>query len=108
VCGAQAWTDETNGTRGRKIRSVGGDFVLKGSAGEGGRRGGRRVEVERERERGGLGTAWSSTAAWRRRCSGPTAARCRATVEGGGVGATRDGVTDRWAGMRRGGPVVSG
>jgi hypothetical protein len=23
-------------------------------------------------------------------------------VEGGGVGATRDGVTDRWAGMRRG------
>jgi hypothetical protein len=41
--------------RGRKIRPVGGDFVLKGSGGEGGRRGGRRVEAERERERGGPG-----------------------------------------------------
>jgi hypothetical protein len=35
------------------------------------------------------------------------AACCRAIVEGGGVGATRDDAADRRAGMRRG-PVVSG
>jgi hypothetical protein len=44
--------------------------------------------------------AWSSAAAWHRRAR---AARCRATGEGGGVGTARDGVTDRWARMRRGG-----
>jgi hypothetical protein len=33
--------------------------------------------------------------------------RCRATVDGGGVGATWDGATDRWAGTKQG-PVVSG
>jgi hypothetical protein len=36
VCDAQAWTDEMNGARGRKIRPAGGGSVLKGSGGEGG------------------------------------------------------------------------
>jgi hypothetical protein len=97
VCVAQAWMGEVNGARGRK-RSVGGWWLC--FKGEGARRGGRRVEAERERERGALG------AAWHRRGSGPTAARavrCHTTVEGGGVDAMRDGVTDRWAEMRRGG-----
>jgi hypothetical protein len=37
---------------GRKIQPAGGGSVLKGSGGEGARRGGRRVEAEREREGG--------------------------------------------------------
>jgi hypothetical protein len=52
--GARAWTDETNGARGEKIfRPTGGGSVLTESGGEGAWRGGRCVEVERERERGG-------------------------------------------------------
>jgi hypothetical protein len=43
VCGARAWTGETNGARGRKIRLTGDDSILKGSGGEG---------------EGGVGAAW--------------------------------------------------
>jgi hypothetical protein len=50
VCGARAWTGETNGARGRKIQPAGGGSVLKERGGEGWR-GGCRVEAERERER---------------------------------------------------------
>jgi hypothetical protein len=71
---------------GENFRPAGGGSVLRGAAGRGARRGGRRVDAERERE-GGLGVAWSSTAAWRRHGSGPTT--MRATVEGGGIGTTR-------------------
>jgi hypothetical protein len=39
------------------IRLAGGGSVLKGSGGEGARRGGRRMEAERERARGGPGVA---------------------------------------------------
>jgi hypothetical protein len=74
-----------------------GVFILKGSGGEGGRRGGCRVEAVRH------GAVWRSgvglVAAQPRRAR---AARCRVIVEGGGVGATRDGVANRWAGMPRG------
>jgi hypothetical protein len=94
VCGARAQMDEMNSAWGRK-RSAGGS-VLRGAARRGGRRGGRGVGAtcrrsgrERGRERG----AWP-------RC---TCAACsRATVESGGVGATRVDVADRWAGARRG------
>jgi hypothetical protein len=50
-------------------------------------------------ERGGS-RSWNSAATRRR------AARCRATVEGGGVGVTRNGAADKWAGTRWG-PVIS-
>jgi hypothetical protein len=49
VCGARAWTDETNDVRGENFWLAGGGSVLKG-------RGvgvGRHVEAEREREREG-------------------------------------------------------
>jgi hypothetical protein len=52
--------------RGGRKRSVGGRWLgFKGSGGEG-RRGGRHVEAEREREReieGAIGVAWSSAVA---------------------------------------------
>jgi hypothetical protein len=32
----------------------------------------------------------------------PRAARCRATLDGGGVSVTQDSTADRWAGTRRG------
>jgi hypothetical protein len=69
--------------------------------GGGARRGGRRVqaEQEREREKGGPGCDGDSTAARRRAAAGSVA---RTIVKGGGVGATRNGVTDRWAGTRWG------
>jgi hypothetical protein len=47
-------------------------------------------------ERGGSGVAGDSAAA-----------RRWAAAEGGGVGATRDGAADKWAGMRRG-PIING
>jgi hypothetical protein len=53
---------------------------------------------EREGERGGM--VWHGAA---QQCGiGPAAARCHATVENHGVGATRVDVTDRWAGTLRG------
>jgi hypothetical protein len=64
------------------------------------------AERERERERGGL--AWRGAARWRgvgaaaARPLRARAARCRAIVENGGVGATRVNVADRWAGTLRG------
>jgi hypothetical protein len=82
--------------------ATGGGSVLKGSSGEGARRGGRRMEAEREGERGGL--AWHGAAqrggvgAAAARPRRARAARCRATVESGGVGAMRGDVSDRWAG----------
>jgi hypothetical protein len=108
VCGAREWTDETNGAQGRKIRPVGDGSVLKGSGGEGAGRGGRRVEAERERER--ERGALARRGAVRQRGVGAAAARqrraratgCRATVEDGGVNATRVNVADRWSGTRRG------
>jgi hypothetical protein len=74
VCGAWAWTDETNNTwEGRKFSLHGQQLYFKGSGGEGGWRGGHRVEVEweRERERG----AWVRHGAARRRGVGVAAAR---------------------------------
>jgi hypothetical protein len=62
------------------------------------------VEAERKRERErevALGVAWSSAAVCRRRGSGPAAARCRATVEDGEVGAT-------WSTRLIGGPGRDG
>jgi hypothetical protein len=99
ACGTRAWTDEMNGARGRNFSADGRRLGFKGSGGEqaegwallGGRAGEK-----------GPGTAWSSAAVWHRRGSGPAAARCRATVESGGVGATRADVADRWVGARRG------
>jgi hypothetical protein len=104
VCGAREWTDETNGAQGRKNRLVGDGSVLKGSGGEGARRGGRRVEAERERERERGARARRGAA--RRHDVGAAAARrrrvratgCCATVEDGRVSATRVDVADRWAG----------
>jgi hypothetical protein len=61
-----------------KDRPAAGGSILRGAAGMGARRGGRRVEAERKRERereGALGAAWSSAAACRRCGSGPAAAR---------------------------------
>jgi hypothetical protein len=49
---------------GEKNSVGGGGSVLKGSSGEGGRRGGRRMEAEWER--GGHGAVWSSMAARQR------------------------------------------
>jgi hypothetical protein len=92
--------------RGGRKRSAGGS-VLRGVAGRGGPEGvdtvWRQSRRERERERkGALGAA-----ACRRRGSSPAAARCRATVEDGGVGATRS--TWLTGGPKcDGGPVVSG
>jgi hypothetical protein len=92
VCDTRAWTDETNGVRGRKIRHAGGGAVLKGSGGEGPggvgavwRRGGREREGDGGPRRGV------------EQCSGVASARQQP-----GVGATRVDVADRWAGMRRG------
>jgi hypothetical protein len=72
ACGARAWTDEMNGTRGRNFSADGRQLGFKGSGGEGvegwaplGGRAGER----------GAGVAWSSAAAWRRRGSGPAATR---------------------------------
>jgi hypothetical protein len=65
-----------NGARERKLRPAGGSSVLKGSSGEGG---------------GWVGAVWRQSGRERGREVG-------ATVEDGGVGATRDGVADRWAG----------
>jgi hypothetical protein len=69
------------------------------------RRGGCRVEAEQKRERereGALGAVWSSTAACRRRGSGPATAR--AGRDSGGRQGRRDAVdvADRWAGARWG------
>jgi hypothetical protein len=57
------------------------------------------AEQEREREKGGPGCDGDSTAARRQAAAGSVA---RTTVKGGGVGATRNGVADRWAGTRCG------
>jgi hypothetical protein len=81
---------------------------FKGERHGGGRRGGRRVEAERERE--GERGPWVRRGQHRGSASGdsvPAAVRAgggvtRATVKGGGVGATQNGVPDRWAGTRRG------
>jgi hypothetical protein len=61
------------------------------------------VETERERDRvreGALARRGIGVVAARPWCA--RAARCRATVESGGVGATRVDVADRWARARRG------
>jgi hypothetical protein len=76
--------------------------VLKGSGGEGGPEG-----WEAERERGG---AWAWRGQRRSMVSGGSSPAVvhvgggvvRATVKGDGVGATRNGVVDRWVGMQRG------
>jgi hypothetical protein len=99
--GGDTWTKSGTGEvlRWRKIGEedawVMGTNVRRSSVdGRDERRGGRCMEAEWERERerekereGGPGAAWSSTAA-----------RCRARVENGGVGATWIDVADRWAG----------
>jgi hypothetical protein len=61
------------------------------------------MEAERERDRvreGALARRGIGAAAAQPRRA--RAARCRAIVESGGVGATRVDVADRWAGARRG------
>jgi hypothetical protein len=64
------------------------------------------MEAEQDREEGALvwhgavrqrGVGAAAAQPWRARV-----ARCRATVENGGVGATRVNVADRWAGTLRG------
>jgi hypothetical protein len=84
--------------------SIGGRrLCFKGERRGGGRRGKHNVEAERERERGRGG-------AWARRGIGAAsarprrvrAARCRATMEDGGVGVTQVDVADRRARTRRG------
>jgi hypothetical protein len=65
------------------------------------------VEAERERDRVREGAlAWRGIGAVAARPWCAQAARCRATVESGGVGVTRVDVVNRWPG-RDGGPVVS-
>jgi hypothetical protein len=100
--GAQAWTDEMNGTRGENIFSVGGRWLRFNGKQRGGGlegwtpRGGRAGEREGEgggpwrgvEQRGGMAAG---------RPRRVRAARCRATVENGGVD-----VADRWAGTLRG------
>jgi hypothetical protein len=84
--------------------------------GGGTRRGGRRVEVERKREREGErggararhGAArWCVVGTAAARTRRARAARCRMTVEDGGVGATRSTWLTGGPGCD-GGPVVSG
>jgi hypothetical protein len=109
--GGQCW-----GRRGSGERRGGGREAGKGAAGVmserrggitvWGRELGRRCWGSPFFKRGGGGRAQ----AWRGKGSatgGRGRWRCHATVEGGGVGATRDGAADRWAGTRRG-PVDSG
>jgi hypothetical protein len=98
--------------RGGRKGSAGGS-VLRGVAGREARRDGRRVEAEWKRERG----PWARRGAARRRVLGAAVARprrarvahchCRATVEDGGVGATRSTWLIGGPG-RDGGPVISG
>jgi hypothetical protein len=113
--GMKAWRSgvdgETNGARGEKnLRPVGGGSILMGIGGEGGPEGGHRVEVEQRRERGGV--PWAQRGAVRQHIVGAAAARprraraarCRATVEDDG-----DGATWLTGGLGRdGGPIVSG
>jgi hypothetical protein len=77
--------------------------AAEGGSGERGRR------VEEAGESEGV-RVWRGEAEWHRaaaaRLRHAWAARCHATVEGSRVGATWDGVADRWAGMRRS-PIVS-
>jgi hypothetical protein len=106
VCGARAWTDETNDVRGENFWPAGGGSVLKGSGGEGRRGGAPRGGGAGERERGGpwarCGAAWwrGVTAARPRRAR---ATRCRAIVVGGGVGTTRTAWLTGGPGRIRGG-----
>jgi hypothetical protein len=61
---------------------------------------------ESEGERGGLGAAWSSAVAWRRRSSDPATTRAGGALphDSGERRSRRDAVdvADRWAGARRG------
>jgi hypothetical protein len=72
------------------------------------------MEEVRESKGGGASAAWDSAVAWRQAAVAwlrrVRAARCRATMEGDGVGAMRDDAADRWARMRRGSghPRLSG
>jgi hypothetical protein len=94
VCSARAWMDEMNGERGRKFSAGGRWLCFKGSTGEGARRGGRLMEVEREREReGALGTVLRSASARQQPGRGACGRRGRRDA---------DGVADRWAGTRQG------
>jgi hypothetical protein len=88
-------------------------LYFKGSGGEGAWRSGRHVEAEWEREREGGGWARRGAVRWcgfgvaAARSRRAQAARCRATMESGEVGATRT-VWLTGGPRRDGGPVVSG
>jgi hypothetical protein len=103
--GARAWTDEMNNAWGeKKILAGGRRLCFNGKRWGGGPEGWTRVEAERERERGrGRGAlARHGVGAVAARPRRARAACCRATVENGGVGATRIDIADRWAGTLRG------
>jgi hypothetical protein len=91
--------------RGKK--KIGRWLGFKGSGGEGGPGGVDTVWRQSRREREGEREGALGATACRRCGNSPAAARCRATVEDGGVGATRS--TWRTGGPGRDeGPVVSG
>jgi hypothetical protein len=97
----RGWMRRTARRVRKKFQPVGGGSVLTGSGAEGGR-GVDATWRRSRRERDEPGVAWSSMAAWHRRDSGTTAARCHATVENGGVNTTRVDAADRWTGTLRG------
>jgi hypothetical protein len=97
VAAARCQSGEGKMRRGGENLAGDGVFVLKGSGGEGGWRGGCRVVAV---WRGAARWRGVGSAAARPRRAWP--ARCRMIVEGGGVGATRDGVANRWAGTPQG------
>jgi hypothetical protein len=78
----------------KKYRPAGDDSVLTGSGGEGGLRGGRIMEAERERERG-AGAAWRTVGSVRQwRTTGSV--RRRSTWLTGGPRRYGGPVVDRW------------
>jgi hypothetical protein len=99
VCGARAWTGEANDTRGKKKVGWWSVAPFKGSDGEGGPEGWEPCgDGAREKERGGLGMAWSSATAWQQSGRGMHE-RCVVARQWRAAGRRdADGVADRWAG----------
>jgi hypothetical protein len=111
-CGATSEQDENTAWEGGGLgRRQRGSLFKRGAGGEAAERG-RASRATRGggagESEGGLGTAGERLGSRQRPPAGRRGRRrCHATVEGCGVGATRDGAADRWAGTRRG-PVISG
>jgi hypothetical protein len=58
VCGARAWTGETNGAQERKIRPAAGGSILRGGMGQRRGGGGPAAGTSRGAGRVGLGSDW--------------------------------------------------